>query len=129
MSDGVSVLLVDDHALVRDALGSWLRSEDGIRVVGEVGSADEAVAMAVQHRPDVVLMDIDMPEMDGVDAARAIREGERRTGGHLPIIALTASVLDGDQARYRQAGIDACQAKPVRAKGLMEQIAELTRPG
>lgn len=79
MSDGISVLLVDDHALVRDALGSWLRGEEGIRVVGEVGSADEAVAMAVQHHPDIVLMDIDMPGLLAFEAARLIRSRSERS--------------------------------------------------
>lgn len=79
MSEGISVLLVDDHALVREALGSWLRSEEGIRVVGEVGSADEAVAMAVQHRPDVVMMDIDMPGLLSFEAARLIRSRSEKT--------------------------------------------------
>lgn len=75
----ISVLLVDDHALVRDSLANWLRAEEGITVVGEVGTADEAVAMAIQHQPDIVLMDIDMPGLLSFEAARIIRMRSERT--------------------------------------------------
>lgn len=69
----VSVLLVDDHALVRDSLSNWLRSEDDINVVASVGSADEAIAEALRFKPDIVLMDIDMPGLLCFDAAQVIR--------------------------------------------------------
>jgi DNA-binding NarL/FixJ family response regulator len=69
----ISVILADDHALVREALGNWLRESGDIHVVAEVGSADEAVAVAVREKPDVVLMDIDMPGLLAFDAVRTIR--------------------------------------------------------
>jgi len=69
----ITVMLADDHALVREALGNWLRDTGDIRVVAEVGSADEAVAVAVRDKPDVVLMDIDMPGLLAFDAVRTIR--------------------------------------------------------
>jgi DNA-binding NarL/FixJ family response regulator len=75
----ISVLLVDDHALVRDSLANWLRAEEGINVVGEVGTADEAIAMAIQHQPDIVLMDIDMPGLLSFEAARIIRTRSEKT--------------------------------------------------
>lgn len=73
MTRTISVLLADDHALVRESLGNWLRDAGDMRIVGEVGSADEAVAVAVRERPDVVLMDIDMPGLLAFDAVRTIR--------------------------------------------------------
>jgi DNA-binding NarL/FixJ family response regulator len=73
MTRTITVLLADDHALVRESLGNWLREAADIRIVGEVGSADEAVAVAVRERPDVVLMDIDMPGLLAFDAVRTIR--------------------------------------------------------
>jgi DNA-binding NarL/FixJ family response regulator len=69
----ISVLLADDHALVRESLGNWLRAAGDIKVTAEVGSADEAVAIAVRDRPDVVLLDIDMPGLLAFDAVRTIR--------------------------------------------------------
>ena len=73
MNRVITVLLADDHALVREALGSWLRAAGDIKVIGEVGSADEAVAIAVREKPDIVLIDIDMPGLLAFDAVRTIR--------------------------------------------------------
>jgi len=69
----ITVLLADDHALVRDSLATWLRTAGDMKVLGEVGSADEAVAIAIRERPDVVLLDIDMPGLLAFDAVRTIR--------------------------------------------------------
>jgi DNA-binding NarL/FixJ family response regulator len=69
----ITVLLADDHALVRESLSTWLRGAPDMRVLAEVGSADEAVAIAVRDCPDVVLMDIDMPGLLAFDAVRTIR--------------------------------------------------------
>ncbi|QOI99346.1 MAG: response regulator transcription factor [Phycisphaeraceae bacterium] len=72
MARPVTVLLADDHSLVRGSLASWLRNS-GISVVSEVGNADAAVTEAIRLKPDVVVLDIDMPGLQCFDAARAIR--------------------------------------------------------
>jgi DNA-binding NarL/FixJ family response regulator len=69
----ITVLLADDHALVRESLSTWLRTAGDMKVLAEVGSADEAVAVAIRERPDVVLLDIDMPGLLAFDAVRTIR--------------------------------------------------------
>ncbi len=71
---------------------------------------------------DVVLMDVQMPEMDGIEATHVIRRQERESGQHVPIIALTAHALKGDRERCLQAGMDAYIAKPLRARSLLEVI-------
>jgi DNA-binding NarL/FixJ family response regulator len=68
----ISVVLVDDHALVRRGLGQLLEASDDIEVVGEAGDGDEAIAVVREHRPDVVLMDLQMPGTDGVKATSEI---------------------------------------------------------
>src|SRR5687768_11632020 len=68
----VRVLVADDHPLWRQTLRGLLGSGDVATVVAEAGDGAEAVAMAAQHRPDVVLMDIDMPHLSGIEATRAI---------------------------------------------------------
>lgn len=73
MHERIRVLLVDDHSLVRSTLSSWLRSEAGVEVVGSVASADEAITEAIRQKPDVILMDIDMPGLLCFDAARVIK--------------------------------------------------------
>lgn len=79
MTRTLTVLLADDHALVRETLASYLRSAGEMQVVADVGSADEALAIAVREKPDVVLLDIDMPGLLAFDAARTIRTRSPRT--------------------------------------------------
>lgn len=73
MADAVTVLIVDDHAVVRQGLRAWLEAEEGFTVVGDVGSGGEAVLLAADLAPDVVLMDLVMPGMDGVAAIRLLK--------------------------------------------------------
>jgi len=68
----IRVILVDDHALVRQGFRRILEEEDGVAVVGEAGNAQEGVALARKERPDVVLMDMSMPDANGIHAAREI---------------------------------------------------------
>ena len=73
MNRQLSIMLVDDHALLREMLGIWLQAAPDLHVVASVGNADDAVIQAIQLRPDVVLMDIDMPGMQAFEGARLIR--------------------------------------------------------
>jgi PAS domain S-box-containing protein len=86
-----------------------------------------ALEEATQHRFDAVLMDVQMPEMDGLAATRAIRSAERETGDHVPIIALTAHVMSGDAERCLAAGMDAHLPKPIDLGSLREALAALAR--
>jgi NarL family two-component system response regulator LiaR len=86
MSEPVTVLIVDDHAVVRHGLRSLLEAEGDFHVVGDVGSGGEAVLLAADLAPDVVLMDLVMPEMDGVRATRLLKERSPRS----QVIVLTS---------------------------------------
>jgi two-component system, NarL family, response regulator LiaR len=88
----IRVLVVDDHAVVREGLRTFLSLQDGIEVVGEAGDGREAVAVAERERPDVVLMDLMMPRLDGVQAMRELRARVPRAR----VIVLT-SFLDDDR--------------------------------
>jgi DNA-binding NarL/FixJ family response regulator len=92
VGDTIRVLVVDDHAVVREGLRTFLSLQDGIEVVGEAGDGREAVAVAERERPDVVLMDLVMPRLDGVQAMRELRARVPRTR----VIVLT-SFLDDDR--------------------------------
>ncbi|MGW3207535.1 response regulator [Streptomyces sp. NPDC001135] len=74
MADTIKVLLVDDHQVVRRGLRTFLEVQDDIEVVGEAADGAEGVARAAELRPDVVLMDVKMPGLDGIDALRRLRE-------------------------------------------------------
>ena len=93
MTPAIRVLLVDDHPVVRQGLRALLSTQDGIAVVGEAGDGEAAVVAAERLSPDVVLMDVVMPGMDGVAALRLI--GERRP--HTRVVMLT-SYADERQA-------------------------------
>jgi CheY-like chemotaxis protein len=74
---------------------------------------------------DLILMDVQMPVMGGFEATDAVREGERSTGRHIPIIALTAHAMTGDRERCMTAGMDGYVAKPIHPEELFEQIEAL----
>lgn len=88
----IRVLIVDDHAVVRRGLRTFLELQDEIEVVGEAADGDEAVAAVEELAPDVVLMDLVMPRVDGIEAIRQVRERRPATR----VIALT-SFLDDDK--------------------------------
>ncbi len=79
MSEAITVLLVDDHAMVRQGVRTFLETQADLSVVGEAGSGEEAVALAAQHVPDVVLMDLIMPDMDGVETTRQVKQVSPRS--------------------------------------------------
>jgi CheY-like chemotaxis protein len=84
------------------------------------------------HVLDLILMDVQMPEMNGLEATSRIRERESRTGGHVPIIALTAHAIQGDRERCLAAGMDGYVAKPIQPdeldRAIEEVVGEAARP-
>jgi signal transduction histidine kinase/CheY-like chemotaxis protein len=117
------ILLAEDNA-VNQRLAVRLLEKRGHTVVA-VCNGREALAALQHERFDLVLMDVQMPEMDGFEATSAIREQERGTGAHLPIIAMTAHAMKGDDERCRAAGMDDYVAKPIEANRLFEVIEKL----
>jgi two-component system, sensor histidine kinase and response regulator len=89
-----------------------------------VGSGREALAALEQQNFDLVLMDVQMPDMDGFETTKAIRAQERVSKKHLPIVAMTAHAMIGDRERCLAAGMDSYVTKPVDAAKLLTAIAD-----
>jgi two-component system cell cycle response regulator DivK len=110
------VLIVDDNAknakLARDVLRFA-----GFRTL-EAGSGAEALALAFEHQPDVILMDIRLPDMDGTDAARRLKDDARTAG--IPVVALTS--LATNEKSFREAGFDGYLEKPISIYEFPEQV-------
>lgn len=125
MTAPITVLVVDDHPLVRAGFRSILSTEDDITVVGEARDGAEAVALAGRHCPDVVLMDIRMPGMDGLEATRLITTD---TGlPHTRVIVLTTFDLDEYVFGALRAGASAFLLKGVEADTLIEAVRTVHR--
>jgi CheY-like chemotaxis protein len=88
-------------------------------------SGREAIEALTRDNFDVILMDIHMPELDGLQATRMIRAREQYTGHHIPIIAVTAFAMKGDAEKCLEAGMDAYISKPIRASELFLKINQL----
>lgn len=124
-TSGVRVLLVEDNEVNRKlALRMLQRLGCSVEIAG---NGREAVEMTTNRAYDIVFMDIQMPEMDGIEATRLIRERERHTGKHLPIIAMTAHAMEGDRERCLSAGMDDYLSKPVKID-LLAQMVEKWSP-
>ncbi len=119
----IRVLIADDHRLFAQALEAILSTDDRIVVVAQAGNGREAVRLADDLRPDVVLMDISMPVMDGIEAARAIREGHIDSR----ILMLTGSNSRADVDRARQAGASGYVTKDRIASELIDAIVEISQ--
>jgi len=118
MSDPITVIIVDDHEMVRQGASGYLEAQPDITVVAEAESGEEAIRLAREHVPDVVLMDLVMPGMDGVQATRKVKDISPRT----QIIVLTSYHQDEHIFPALQAGAISYLLKDVKAKELVQAI-------
>jgi signal transduction histidine kinase/DNA-binding response OmpR family regulator/HPt (histidine-containing phosphotransfer) domain-containing protein/HAMP domain-containing protein len=118
------ILVADDNA-VNQHLMSRILEKKG-HAVTLAGNGREALSALAAGTFDVVLMDVQMPEMDGFEATAAIRAREKDMGGHVPIVALTAHALKGDREACLAAGMDEYLTKPIRTSELFEVITRLS---
>jgi NarL family two-component system response regulator LiaR len=123
MLDPITVMIVDDHEMVRHGAAGYLAAQGDIRVVAEADSGEEAVQLAREHIPDVVLMDLVMPGMDGVEATRRVKDISPRTH----IIVLTSYHQDEHIFPALQAGAISYLLKDVKAEELVDAIRRAAR--
>ena len=120
---GLRILLAEDNA-VNQKLAIRLLEKRGYTVVA-TSNGREAVTALQHERFDLILMDIQMPEMSGLEATAEIRQQEQITGKHIPIVAMTANAMKGDRERYLEAGMDNYVSKPIKPAELFKVIAEV----
>ena len=121
-SKPLRVLIADDHRLFAEALEAILATDERIEVVGQAGDGSEAVELARRLGPDVVLMDVSMPVLDGFEATREIRAASDDTH----VLMLTGSNSRADVDRSRQAGASGYVTKDRIASELVAAIVEVT---
>jgi two-component system, cell cycle response regulator DivK len=117
---GERVLIVEDNEknmkLVRDVLQAT-----GYRTL-EATTGEEAIELSLSQAPALVLMDVQLPGIDGVEALERMRQNERTAS--IPVLALTAQAMSGDRERFLEAGFDGYLAKPVDVGALIEAVRE-----
>jgi CheY-like chemotaxis protein len=123
----LKILLTEDNT-VNQRVAMRILERAGHSVV-IAGNGREALYALERQAFDLVLMDVQMPEMDGLEAAALIRQNEKGTGRHIPIIAMTAHAMTGDQERCLAAGMDAYIAKPIRSRVLVQLVEEHSSVG
>jgi two-component system NarL family response regulator len=116
----IKVLIADDHRLFAEALAAILATDDRFEVVGQAHDGEKAVELATAEKPDVVLMDISMPKLDGVEAAKRIKRKRRSP----QVLMLTGSSSSADIARAREAGVAGYVTKDRIASELLDSIVE-----
>jgi len=113
-----TILLVEDNEMNRDMLSRRLSRKGFQMITAEDGK--QGVELAVEQRPDVILMDLSLPVMDGWEATRLLKSTDETK--HIPVIVLTAHAMSGDEAEAYRAGCDDFDTKPVDLTRLLEKI-------
>ncbi len=119
----ITVLVVEDEQVHRELVAHILRQRGHHVITARNGR--EALVELAEHAVQIVVMDLQMPEMDGLQLAMAIRAWERDKGGHLPLVAMTASMMSKDLEQCRQAGIDETLIKPIGRDRLFRMVENL----
>ncbi|MEJ2322115.1 MAG: response regulator [Gammaproteobacteria bacterium] len=114
----ISVLVIDDHQLVRNGLKKILESSGDIEVVGEGASGEEAIELARQYKPDVVLMDVNMPGIGGINAAKQIRRNQPNT----QIIVVTAMSQEAFSYSLQEVGVLGFLSKSSNPEEMIESV-------
>ena len=117
------VLIAEDQRLFRQSLRLLLEREPDLRVVGEATDGREAFDLAMKTKPDMILMDLGMPEMDGWIATEKLKSHEATKS--IPLYALTAHTLPIERKRALEAGCDGYLSKPIHMKGFVDVIDEV----
>ena len=116
------ILVAEDHVVNQLVIKKWLERWGWKTTIAEDGQA--VLDAMTQQDFDLILMDVQMPKIDGITATQQLRQQEKYTGRHIPIIALTAHAMEGDRERFIEAGMDAYVSKPLQSRRLFSTIEQ-----
>lgn len=115
------ILIVEDNKTNRKLLRDVLQFKGYRTIEAEMG--EEGVTLAMQHKPDLILMDYQLPGIDGIEAFRRIRNSSDTA--HIPIVAVTASAMPEEAKKMEEAGFDGFLTKPINVKGFVQFVADV----
>lgn len=123
MTEGITILLVDDHSIVRKGIQAFLETQPDLMIVGEAASGEEALAQATRLAPDVIVMDLSMPGMGGIEAIRQIK----KLSPHSQVVVLTSFQEDKYIFPTLKAGALSYVMKDIHARDLADTIRKANR--
>ena len=123
--DDISVAICDDSALMRNLVSRAIEDVPGLKVVAKAMNGRFLTEKIPEAKPDVIVLDIEMPEMNGLEASKAIRAMTRSDAAKVPIIALTANAFDEDVQQSLDAGMVAHLTKPIEPDALYSTLERL----
>ncbi len=119
----IRILLAEDHVLVRESLRDYLEKDPNLKVIGEASDGEEMVSLAAQLKPDIIIADIAMPKLNGIEATKQIRE----TNSQVPILILTAYDLDQYIFPLLEAGAAGYLLKDISGQELLDSIYRVSK--
>ncbi len=122
MEKKIKVMLVDDHEMVRMGLGAYISTDEAIEIVGEASNGREGLEMAIERKPDIILMDLVMEEMNGIEATKAITEAFQERGWEVKIIVLTSFIEEDKVMPALEAGAFSYLLKTTKAEDIVRAI-------
>ena len=123
METTIRIMLVDDHEIVRQGLAAVLGVVENFQIIGQAGGQHEAVDMALRCAPDIILMDIQLPHVDGWTIISALRKNHQTE--NIPIVALTAHAMTGDREKALSLGCNSYISKPIDTRNFVSEIEKV----
>ena len=123
----LNIAIADDNALMVQLLDQIVSSDEELRVVGKAGNGEELIDIIREKKPDVVLMDIIMPKLDGLKATEWIRHSSHEQAQEIPIIAMTANAFAEDVEKSLAAGMNAHLVKPIDIDKLLRMVQDYAK--
>ena len=127
MAGTYKIMIADDFPILREDLAEVIREQPDMEVVGEASTGKEIVALAESMDYDLILMDIQMPNMDGYKATQVIRRLPDREKSGIPIIAMTANAFEEDRKKALEMGMNDHIAKPIDAARIREVLSSILK--